>query len=339
MTTPAGARVVSVVIPTFHRPKLLQRCLQRLLQQTLPVRQFEIIVVDDGADEVTQRLVESLGARLAVRDEASPRVVYVRPVGGRGPAIARNTGWRVAQGEIVAFTDDDTLPEPDWLERGVEQLRLHPDWAALGGQVRVPLDPPPGRRPTDHELMTQGLERAEFVTANAFVRRAALAAIQGFDERYTRAWREDSDLQFRLMGQVGPVGRANEPVVLHPARAERWGVCLRQQRNAYFEALLYRSHPRLYRERIARGPPWIYYAIVGCTLVLLPAAAIGAWRVAQGAATGALLAMLGVAARRLRHTSLAPAHVLEMVATSALIPFLSVYWRLRGALRFKVAFF
>jgi hypothetical protein len=186
--------------------------------------------------------------------------------------------------------------------------------------------------------MTLGLAHAEFVTANAFVRRPALVAIGGFDERFRRAWREDSDLQFRLLREQGPVGRADSAVVVHPVRQERWGVSLRQQRNTFFDALLYKKHPRLYRERIRRVPPWDYYLIV----LLAMGAAVAAAAGQGGGAVFALVAMLALVLRigwrRLRATDRSPRHAAEMLLTSAAIPFLSVWWRLRGALHFRVLF-
>ena len=74
--------------------------------------------------------------------------------------------------------------------------------------------------------------------------------------------REDADLAFRLADACGPVGRCEAAIVVHPVRAERWGVSLRQQRNVYYDALLYRKHPRRYRERIRRVPPWDHDAVV-----------------------------------------------------------------------------
>jgi glycosyltransferase involved in cell wall biosynthesis len=323
---------VSVVVPTYRRPALLQRCLDALLAQTLTPACFEIIVVDDGHDDATRDLVEALSGWLP-----QPRLRYLRPATGRGPAVARNCGWRAAAAEVVAFTDDDTQPDADWLRQGLAALALHPDWVAAAGQVRVPRPEGGDDRPTDHELMTRGLETAEFVTANAFVRRAVLEAIDGFDERFRRAWREDSDLQFRLQA-TGPVGRAGDALVWHPVRPERWGVSLRQQRNVFFDALLHRKHPREYRQRVRPVPPWDYYVIVALTLAA-PALALASWpRIAALALAVAATLVLRLAWRRLRRTSRAPGHVLEMLATSAAIPFLSVYWRLRGAWHFRTPF-
>lgn len=322
---------LSVVVPTCGRPLLLLRCLSALVHQTLDPQRYEIVVVDDGRCERTRALVEQLAA-------AAPHPVlrYLRPSTGRGPAHARNLGWQAGFGEIVAFTDDDTVAMEDWLAQGLQALR-DPHWEAVAGQVQVP--PPEAGRPTDHHRMTEGLERTAFVTANAFVRRRALAQVQGFDERFTRAWREDSDLHFRLEDGAGAVGRCEQAVVLHPVRAERWGVSLRQQRNAFFEALLYAKHPRRYREQVGLPVPWDYYLIVALALLVGPLALAG---ITGSAVVSGLLALglvARLAARRLHGTSHDLGHVLEMLATSVLIPFLSVYWRLRGALHFRVWFF
>jgi glycosyltransferase involved in cell wall biosynthesis len=319
---------VSVVIPTYRRPALLSRCLAAVLAQRLDARAFEVIVVDDGQTDDTRAAVEALAPAGGV-----PLVRYLRPTQGRGPAVARNAGWRAARGAVVAFTDDDTIPAADWLAEGLAALR--DEQAALCGRVRVP---PMSSPPSDHERMTRGLETAEFVTANAFVRRAALERVGGFDERFLRAWREDSDLQFRLMRDAGAVGRCATATVVHPVRAERWGVSLGQQRNTFYDALLYKKHPRLYRERIRRVPPWDYYAVVAATLAA-PLLLFAGHAPAAGVCLALALALvLALAARRLRHTSRAPRHVSEMLVTSALIPFLSVYWRLRGAWRFRTLF-
>ncbi len=294
---------LSVVIPTYRRLGLLERCVNAVMAQAIDPQRFEIIVVDDGHDDVVQACVAASATAAAAG--GGPCLRYLRPAHGRGPAVARNCGWRAARGEIVAFTDDDTVPDPGWLKEGEAALQGQPVWSALCGRIRVPLlhhD-----RPTD-------------------------------DERFTRAWREDSDLQFRLMAHVGPVGTAPNAVVLHPARTETWGVCLRQQRNAFFDALLYKKHPALYRSRIHPNPPWNDDLIVGLT-VAMP---LLLWAGAGGAAATSALVLVALwlqfSFARLLYTTRRMAHVVEMLTTSALVPFLSVYWRLRGAIRFRVLF-
>ena len=157
---------ISVVIPSYKRVDLLKRCLQALETQSVPPESFEILVVDDVRCEDSRRFVQE-SARLH-RD--GPTLRYMRPAEGtRGPAAARNAGWYAARGEIIAFTDDDTVPARDWLAEGRHALR--PGIAAAWGRVVVPLP----EKPTDWERDTKGLDDAGFVTANCFVRWAALA--------------------------------------------------------------------------------------------------------------------------------------------------------------------
>jgi GT2 family glycosyltransferase len=328
----SAAPKVTVVVPTCRRPALLRRCLMALLQQSADARPFEVVVVDDAHDDATRAAVDALEPALP------PGVAlrYERAAQGHGPAVVRNAGWRLARAPLVAFTDDDTVPQPGWLAAGCAAMASRPEWCAAAGRVRVP--PASAGRPTDHERMTQGLETAEFVTANAFVRTEALHRVGGFDERFLRAWREDSDLQFRLAQQVGPVGRIPHAEVLHPVRPERWGVSLRQQRNTFFDALLYKKHRQLYRRRIRPVPPWDYYLVVALGIATPALLASGHARAAAAALAGLAALVARLAWRRLAGTSRAPAHVLEMLVTSACIPFLSVYWRLRGAWHFKVLF-
>ncbi|QYY28559.1 glycosyltransferase family 2 protein [Cupriavidus pinatubonensis] len=320
---------VSVVIPTYRRPDLLERCLRALCAQDIDGGAYEVIVCDDGCEPRIAKLVEALAA------EHPHRVLrYVAVSRTQGPAGARNAGaWRSRAG-IVAFTDDDTIPTPAWVREGCRALAAMPAWSAASGRTLVPTP----ARPTDHERDTAGLSTAEFVTANCFVRRKALVSIGGFDERFTRAWREDSDLQFRLEQEVGPVGRAPDAVVVHPVRPAPWGSSIAAQAKVYFDALLYKKHPALYRTRIRRFPPWQYYVIGLAVVVAVVAALAGAWRVAGAAALLWSVLTAWFCARRLRGAALTPSHVAEMVVTSILIPPLSLYWRLRGALAFQTRF-
>lgn len=320
---------VSVVVPTWRRPTLLERCLEALVRQTLAPERYEIVVCDDGPDDETRALVERIARAHLIRGLT---VRYLPVTATQGPAGARNAGWRHALAPTIAFTDDDTIADPRWLEAGLAAMG-DGVWAASGSIV-VPLR----ERPTDYEADASGLERAEFATANAFVQRSALAAVDGFDERFTSAWREDSDLQFALLSAGGRVVEASDAVVVHPVRPARWGVSLSQQRKSAFEPLLYRKHPALYRQRIADTPPMDYYATVGAAIAAFAGLAAGLPAVAGVLGLAWLALTLRFFLLRMRGRSTAWTHVAEMAVTSALIPFLSIYWRLRGALRYRTWF-
>jgi glycosyltransferase involved in cell wall biosynthesis len=320
--------LISVVVPTFDRPQLLRRCLESLIIQTMDPSSFEIIVVADGPSKATEQIVAKL------RDKTSaPDLRYLESPAHRGPAAARNLGWKSARGAIIAFTDDDCIAQPTWLEAGWAELENR-RVSGLWGRIVVPIP----TQPTDHEWNTKQLEKSPGATANCFYRKTALEAVGGFDERFTAAWREDSDLQFMLLERGHRMMPCRQAVVFHPARPAPWGISLRQQRNNIYNALLYKKHPSLYRSQIQQQPPWRYYVTV-TALMLTAAAIITQWT--PGIWFGLVL-WLGMTAwfcaQRLRATSHGPSHVLEMAVTSALIPPLAVFWRLQGAWRFRVAF-
>jgi GT2 family glycosyltransferase len=287
------------------------------------------VVCDDGPDDATRACVEAIAAEQAARGLA---VRYVPVTRTQGPAGARNAGWRLARAPLIAFTDDDTLPDPHWLSAGVAALANGA--AAASGRIIVPLRP----LPTDYEADASGLAHAEFATANAFVSRAFLNRTGGFDERFTSAWREDSDLQFMLMQAGGEILRASDAVVVHPVRPARWGVSIAQQRKSQFDALLYRKHPELFRTRIRARPPLLYYAILCAALAALGGALAGNASVALGGFAVWFALTAYFCAIRLRGRDRGWRHIAEMAWTSIPIPFLSIYWRLYGAFRFKVFF-
>jgi hypothetical protein len=126
-------------------------------------------------------------------------------------------------------------------------------------------------------------------------------------------------------------------VVVHPVRPAPWGVSIRQQRKVMFDALLYKKHRKFYRQRIRATPRWDYYAIVASLFGL----AAGALASSPAVVFASLFVWLGLTASfcasRLRGASKAPTHVLEMMVTSMVIPPVAVFWRLVGALKFRVA--
>jgi Glycosyltransferases, probably involved in cell wall biogenesis len=319
---------VSVVVPTFGRPELLARCLGALASQSLGPADFEVIVADDGCDRATRALVSRWSGILPCR------TTYV-PVNGseHGPATARNVGWRAAHAGLIAFTDDDTVPARDWLRRGVERF-AEGTLQAAWGRVRVPLP----QRPTDYERDAASLESAGFVTANCFVRRDLLERLGGFDTAFRLAWREDSDLFFRILDCNSAVAEIADAVVVHPVRPAPWGVSIRQQHKVMYDALLYRKHPRHYARAIRPGRPWLYYPIVAALLTAAAAVLLQQRVVAIIAASVWLALTLIFAMRRLRDTSHAAPHVIEMLVTSAVIPPLSLFHRTRGALTYRVLF-
>ena len=330
---------VSVVIPTYRRPDYIERCLKALLTQEFPPDEFEILVVDDGCDEETRQRVAEVQQQAESaghRGHSSYTIRYIKGLGaqhpGHGPAAARNIGWRAANSAIIAFTDDDCIPEQRWLRTGIATFQ--DDIAAISGRIVTPLP----ARPTDYEYTAAQITKSEFSTANSFYRRTVLAAVGGFDERFRIAWREDSDLYFTLLEQHEKCIFLYDAAIMHPVRPARWGVSLTQQRKSMYNALLYKKHPILYRQHIQHASPWRYYSTVGVLLVTLIAILCQVWLLSSIAFAVWLIMTLLFCAQRLRKTKHTPAHISEMLVTSALIPPLAIFWRIWGAIKFRVFF-
>jgi glycosyltransferase involved in cell wall biosynthesis len=315
---------LSVVIPTYKRPKLLLRCLDALAVQTFEQGSYEVIVVSDGNDPLTNEALAQFdaGGVYQLRYKALPEK--------KGPAAARNYGWLAAKGELIVFTDDDCIPDTNFLS-AYYQAFIACKERAFTGKTIVPLP----KHPTDYERNTAGLEKAEFITANCACPKKLLYLTGGFDEEFAMAWREDSELEFKLINAGIPIVKVNGALVVHPVRRAVWGVSLLEQKKTMYNALLYKKHPNLYRGKIQPYPPIYYYAIAACFTVMLA----GLFFHLPTLTIWGLISWLGLtlnfAYRRLRPTSLMPAHVLEMLVTSVLIPFLSLYWQFYGAVKYR----
>lgn len=167
---------VSVIIAVYNDAERLKICLQRLEEQTYPRDAYEVLVVDNGSDESPESVVVRFSQAKLFYETAT-----------RGPAAARNKGVVLAQGEVIAFTDSDCIPAPDWLERGVVKLRSVPNCGIVGGRINMFFKNPD--RPTVVEVYDSVMylnqkayiERASFgATANLFTYKHIFAQVGNF---------------------------------------------------------------------------------------------------------------------------------------------------------------
>jgi HAD superfamily hydrolase (TIGR01662 family) len=306
-----------VVVPTIGRPSLAA-LLGALLGGSEPGSQ-RVVVVDDRPPTDAPLLPGPL-----------PDGVEVLRSGGRGPAAARNVGWRAGSAEWVAFLDDDVVPEPGWCDAlSAELAPLPDDVGASQGRLVVPM--PTGRRPTDWERNVAGLETARWATADMAYRRAALAAVGGFDERFPRAYREDADLGARVVG-AGWQTVAGERRCTHPVRlVDRW-VSVRMQAGNADDVLMRALHGRRWRE-VAGVPAGRRRRHMAVTAAGAAAVAGLAGRRRALAVAGGIGWALGTA--ELAWARIAPGprsadEVTTMVMTSALIPPVATWHWLRA---------
>jgi histidinol-phosphate phosphatase family protein len=273
----------------------------------------------------------SLGAlleRLERLGVARDRIIVVHDEGTRrGPAAARNNGWRQSRADWVVFLDDDVLPQHDWLERLASDLDVSASIAGSAGRIQVPL--PADRPPTDWERNVKGLETASYATADMAYRRDVLVQVGGFDERFGRAFREDADLALRVLDFGYTLVRGRRTVEHSPGRAGFWTSVSLQAGNAD-DVLMRAIHGHDWQERAGapRGRRPLHLAITAAGALALGAGLAGRRRFALAAAAGWFAGTTEFASRRIGSSR----ELGRMVVTSAVIPAAaSFYWLLGWA--------
>ena len=215
MTPHADGHVVSVVIPTVNRGSL-DRTLEAMKAQTRP----------------------------------PDAVVVVEDTGRRGPSWARNEGIRRSRGDLIAFTDDDCVPPPDWLERLIDAVDRHGADGAGGTLLETdPLLADKRRRrviPDSEEIDTIGRVGD---TANLMYRRSVLADCEAtdgyvFDERFGVFGSEDGELAWRVRRR-GALLVFVPNGVIHLRTTTAWSFLVHQFRRGRGIGLLYLAHRRI----------------------------------------------------------------------------------------------
>jgi GT2 family glycosyltransferase len=233
---PASGPRVSVVVCTHNGQRTLPECLDGAINIDYP--NYEVIVVSDGSTDASPQIARS---HPGVRVIETPR---------QGLAAARNAAAEAATGEILAYIDDDAIPEPDWLQNVVSAFG-DGQAAGVGGPNVLPPDSnwvaecvanAPGG-PT-HVLISD--REAEHVPGcNMAIRKDALQRIGGFDPQF-RAAGDDVDVCWRLLDAGERIAFAPGATVLHHRRRSIRGYLRQQHGYGKAEALLERKHPDRY---------------------------------------------------------------------------------------------
>ena len=234
---------ISVVVATHGRAPLLPRLVDALERQS-GAAAFEVILVDDGSPDDTWATIERLaaGSRVPVRG--------VRLAGQSGPAFARNAGWRAATSDLVAFTDDDCVPQPGWLSAiaaGLAEVDIAQGYTVPDPAQQHLLGP-------FARTMEVRSETGYYQTCNVGYRRSVLEAVGGFDDDLRQAG-EDIELATRALAAGATTTFCEQALVYHDVRPSSLRAHLRGTRRWGGIVLAVRKQPAL-RDRLQHRVLW-----------------------------------------------------------------------------------
>ncbi|AXK71076.1 glycosyltransferase [Lysobacter sp. TY2-98] len=226
----------SIVIPVFNQVEHTLTCLRALAEHP-PSTPHEVVVVDDASSDATATLMPQItGLR------------HVRRAANGGFIDACNDGASVARGDVLVFLNNDTVPQPGWLEALLSTFDTHPDTGIVGAKLVYPdgrLQEAGGIVFADGSAWNYGrfeeprdprfevMRETDYVSGAALsIPRALFAAIGGFDVRYRPAYFEDTDLAFAVRAQGRAVRYQPASVVLH-CEGVTAGTDLRRGMKAY----------------------------------------------------------------------------------------------------------
>ena len=234
--------LISVVVATHERPALLTSLVRALEAQTMSSIDFEVIIVDDGSSGETSTVLRRLVA------ESPLQILAVRQSSGRGPASARNIGWRYSESGLLAFTDDDCAPTPTWLEAGYRAIEAGLATVIVG---RTEPDPTLPRGPFSRTMVVRDIDWLP--ACNVFYRRADVESVGGFDERFPTPGGEDTDLAFRVRDErSGTFAFEERALIYHDVRESNFREACREALRWVGIPLFFRIHPSARNRLVAR---------------------------------------------------------------------------------------
>jgi glycosyltransferase involved in cell wall biosynthesis len=224
---------ISIVIPTYGRSDKLKQLLKKIEEQTF--HDFEVVVIIDGGD-----------TNIEEYEKICPYSLKVKKIQNCGCNQARNVGIKQANASIIAFTDDDCLPDPTWLENGIQYFD---DKRIIGIEGYIYSE----RKGNATHRTPQITERKHNITrgktANMFYRKEILEEINGFDKEFSVrisrgiiGFRGDTDIAWRAE-KKGAIPFAHDVRVYHPVDKTTLKKELKNSNSFAFTALLLKKHP------------------------------------------------------------------------------------------------
>lgn len=201
----------SIVIPTHNRPQQIVECLTAISELNYPVDKFEVIVVDDGAN-LSPEIIEKFHDKIALVLHQQQKT---------GPAQARNKGAKLSKFDFLAFTDDDCLPDKNWLINFAGQIKQTPG-GCIGGKtinaLAENLYSTASQQLVDYLYGYFGKKNSElyfFTSNNLVVPKIQFQQIGGFDSTFPLPAAEDRDFCKRWLEGGFKLNHQPQAVVYH----------------------------------------------------------------------------------------------------------------------------
>jgi GT2 family glycosyltransferase len=240
----------SIIIPVHGKAALTAQCLDRLLAPPWEKAPYEIIVVDDASPDATARVLAEYGDRIRVVTHGA----------NLGFARTCNDGAAVAAGQYLVFLNNDTIPQPGWLDALVQYHQSHPRVGAVGSKLLYPngtvqhagtvilQDRWPRHVyvgfPADHPAVNKSRRFQAVTAASMLMPRRLFETLGGFDTQFVNSY-EDVDLCLRLAEKGWEVHYCHESVLYHLESMTRIHRVEEDERNAqtYFRRWGHRIQP------------------------------------------------------------------------------------------------
>lgn len=245
----------SIVIPSYNRKSILEKCLEALFNQDYPSDKYEIVLIDDGSTDETDKMVASLDPPCRLR--------YVRNNKRLGVPKSRNRGIRLARGKYIICVDSDIIVVPEFAQEHLKYHRLYGDGIVNGELIYISSLEQVGKK----RKGVWDISFSSFDTANVSVRKKHIDKVGGFDVDLLPYGWQDVELGYRLK-KIGLKSRKNPEALGYHFR--KWAdtsnldfLKEKELMRGMSGALYFKKHPCFKVKASVKGNPLFGLAFIG----------------------------------------------------------------------------
>ncbi|MCK4926388.1 glycosyltransferase [Candidatus Aerophobetes bacterium] len=245
----------SIVIPTYNRKSILEKCLEALFNQNYPNDKYEIVLINDGSTDETDKMVASLDPPCRLR--------YVRNNKRLGVPKSRNRGIRLARGKYIICVDSDIIVVPEFAQEHLKYHRLYGDGIVNGELIYISSLEQVGKK----RKGVWDISFSSFNTANVSVTKKHIDKVGGFDVDLLPYGWQDVELGYRLK-KIGLKSRKNPEALGYHFR--KWAdtsnldfLKEKELMRGMSGALYFKKHPCFKVKASVKGNPLFGLAFIG----------------------------------------------------------------------------